>query len=183
VSVVNGVIYAIGDATLVSGAGPCVIAHVVNDVGAWGRGFTAPLEARYPGQAAMYRRWARNQEFDARGVVIPFGLGRILVTKTPSPDVYVAHLCAQSGLPGAHNPHPLDYEALDEALGALATRLTQNAHLHRRDAARVQVPRIGAGLARGNWAKIAPLVERTLCAVTSVTVLDPPKPAAPRKGA
>lgn len=179
----NRIAYAVGDATFVEGAGPCVIAHVVNNVGAWGRGFTAPLETRYPGQAEIYRRWARNQEFDFRGVLIPFGLGQILVARTPSPDVYVAHLCAQSGLPGAHNPHPLDYAALDEALGALATRVAGNANLRRGEAYRVQMPRIGAGLARGNWAKIAPLVERHLCAVTSVTVLDPPKPAPPRRTA
>jgi O-acetyl-ADP-ribose deacetylase (regulator of RNase III) len=180
VNAISKIAYAVGDATYVEAPGPCVIAHVTNNLGAWGRGFTVPLETRYPGQAEIYRRWARGHEFDARGVLVPFGLGKILVARTPSPDVFVAHLCAQAGLPGAGNPHPLDYEALDEALGALAARVAGNANLRRGEAYRIQMPRIGAGLARGNWAKIAPLVERTLCAVTSVTVLDPPKPAPPR---
>jgi O-acetyl-ADP-ribose deacetylase (regulator of RNase III) len=158
--------YAVGDATLVDGPEPCVIAHVVNNVGAWGRGFTAPLEARYPGQEAIYRRWAWGREMDVLG---PFGLGRVLVAPTQLPKVRVAHLCAQARLPGANNPRPLDYEALEAALGTLAARVDA-------EPARVQMPRIGVGLARGNWAKIAPLVERTLCTVTTVVVLDPPKP-------
>ena len=83
----GAILYAIGDATQVPRLEPCVIAHIVNDVGAWGRGFTAPLESRYPGQAAIYRRWARGQEFDARGVPVPFGLGRIYVAHTQLPNV------------------------------------------------------------------------------------------------
>jgi len=167
----GAILYAIGDATQVPRSEPCVIAHIVNDVGAWGRGFTAPLESRYPGQAAIYRRWARGQEFDARGVPVPFGLGRIYVAHTQLPNVDVAHLCAQAGLPKASNPHPLDYDALDAALGRLALHI-----LGRTSSVRVQMPRIGAGLARGNWTKIAPLIEWHLGKVASVTVLDPPKP-------
>ena len=57
------------------------------------------------------------------------------------------------------------------ALGRLALHI-----LGRKSSVRVQMPRIGAGLARGNWTKIAPLIEWHLGKVASVTVLDPPKP-------
>jgi hypothetical protein len=40
--------YVVGDATTPQGNRPMVIAHVCNDVGAWGRGFVVPLGKRYP---------------------------------------------------------------------------------------------------------------------------------------
>ena len=40
----ESITYETGDATRPTEQRPCVLAHVANDVGAWGRGFTAALD-------------------------------------------------------------------------------------------------------------------------------------------
>ena len=154
--------YAIGDAT-VPRAPRVIIAHIVNNIGAFGgRGsFASALSARYLDCANAYRVWSREAGF---------GLGAIYVWPE-SPSIGIAHLCAQRGLPSARNPQPLDYAALDAALAELAK------HVRVVDAPLVQMPRIGVGLARGNWMKIEPLILRHLDPIVPVVVCDPPKPA------
>ncbi len=148
--------YQVGDATLPLQK-PCVIAHVTNDVGAWGKGFTQPLTARYPLAASGYRAWAKSGSLQ---------LGETLVTEVED-DVFVWHLCAQAGLPSAQNPRPFRVDVLDTCLAAFEWWI--------REAPRVQMPRIGVGLGRGNWAEIEPVIVRRLCPYTTVTVFDPPR--------
>jgi hypothetical protein len=47
----------IGDATKPEGAGVKIIAHVCNDIGAWGRGFVLALSKLSPAPERAFREW------------------------------------------------------------------------------------------------------------------------------
>lgn len=63
--------YGTGDATLPLGNGQCIIAHVCNDIGGWGKGFVRPLGKRYPKAEAEYRAWFQRKTDP------PFALGQV----------------------------------------------------------------------------------------------------------
>lgn len=156
--------YLHGDATLPKHTDePRLIAHVVNDKGGWGRGFVVALSKRYPAAERWYRAWSRGKDPESG----PFCLGRIQVVPVAS-DLLVANLLAQHGYRSAANPVPLRYDALERCLKALAERAcTEGASIH--------MPRIGAGLAGGDWTRIESLIEATLIAANiTVTVYDLP---------
>lgn len=148
--------YVQGDATLPGGEGAKIIAHIVNDQGGWGRGFVVALSKRYPQAEAAYRRWARQPVADEP----PFALGEVQFVAV-APDLWVANMLAQHAYRTPDNSVPLRYDALEHAL----LRVAQFASAH---GATVHMPRIGAGLAGGEWARIAMLIDQCLveCAVT-----------------
>jgi O-acetyl-ADP-ribose deacetylase (regulator of RNase III) len=148
----TSITYTVGDATAPPLL-PAVVAHVVNDVGAFGAGFAAALASRWPGARADYLRWYRDG----------LQLGDVRFWSTGE-GVTVAHLCAQHGL-GRRN-HPLRYDALAQCL----TMLGVAARMHQ---VAVVMPRIGTGLAGGDWGRIEPLIAKA-CAGVDVTVFDLP---------
>ena len=77
-------------------------------------------------------------------------------------------MIGQRGIRCAGGQPPVRYEAIDKALDALA------GHALRLDAS-VHMPRIGAGLAGGDWTQIEPLLLMRLCVRgVDVTVYDLP---------
>ena len=116
-----------------------LLAHVVNDVGAWGAGFVLALSARWPDM---------RQQFRARSM----RLGDVWYYHTPS-GMIVASLCAQEGLRSRANPMPLRMEWLDYTLRKMY-------RYAKRHSLSVKMPRIGAGLAGGNWDDIEYLINR-----------------------
>ncbi len=146
-----GIEYRIGDASV-----PCddnvVIAHIVNDVGAWGAGFTRSLDRLWPTARDTYRA---HHDYNL------LLLGETVVSLVEcgySNAVFIAHNCAQNGLPSKANPVPLDYNALHKCLyrlGVVVSRFLKDCT--------VQMPRIGAGLAGGDWKIIEATILDTLC--------------------
>lgn len=148
--------YVQGDATRPVGGGPKVIPHIVNNVPAWGRGFVMALSARWPKPEAAYRKWALNESFRL-GMVQPVRV---------QDDLWVLNMLAQRGIRSNEGPPPISYGALRICLGKVSVfAATHEASVH--------MPRIGAGLAGGDWDVIeglilAELVDRGL----SVTVYE-----------
>ena len=150
--------YLIGDATAPDGRGPGVIAHVCNDSGGWGKGFVLALSRRWPEPEAAYRRWARSSE--------QFGLGMVQLVKVED-HLAVANMVAQHGYVSRANPVAIRYDALAQCLSKLAGRIEQGTLIH--------MPRIGCGLAGGNWDQIGPLLHEHLAmAGFDVCVYDLP---------
>jgi O-acetyl-ADP-ribose deacetylase (regulator of RNase III) len=151
--------YLQGDATLPQGAGAKLIIHVVNDRGGWGKGFVLALAARYPAAEAAYRRWSRQPtKADP-----PFALGAVQFVDV-APDIWIANTLAQHGYRSSTNPVPLDYVALSRGLGTVAAFATEH------DLS-VHMPRIGAGLAGGDWNRIAAMIEEQLYE-SDITIYD-----------
>jgi O-acetyl-ADP-ribose deacetylase (regulator of RNase III) len=83
-------------------------------------------------------------------------------------NVWVANMIGQHAIQRTGRQPPIRYEAIEEALGKVAGHaLNLGASVH--------MPRIGTGLAGGDWALIEPLIEKKLCERgVDVTVYDLP---------
>lgn len=152
--------YVRGDATAPRGKGVKIVAHVCNDLGGWGKGFVLAVSARWPEPEAAYRRWHRERAGN------DFGLGAAQFVRV-EPNVWVANLVGQRGIrTGRSSGVPVRYEAIDAALGLLAGKAAEVG-------ASVHMPRIGCGLAGGEWSRVEPLVvERLVARGIPVTVYD-----------
>ncbi|WP_407540166.1 hypothetical protein Q0M94_01850 [Deinococcus radiomollis] len=96
---------------------------------------------------------------------------------TVSPDLTVANLIGQHDIARKGQKEdvpPVRYEAIREGLGRVRAEAQRPDRLQ---GASVHMPRIGAGLAGGEWTVIEPMIEEELSAYgLSVTVYDFPQP-------
>lgn len=124
--------YMRGDASrprLQDGSKHVLIAHVCNNIGVWGGGFTASLDANVPEAGAEYRGH------------LTYMLGDVLLAK--GKDAHVANMIAQSGV-GRKNGPPIRYEALFDAMKKVRDMpIFSGCEMH--------APRFGSGLAGGRW--------------------------------
>lgn len=143
--------YTNGDATAPQGDGKKIICHICNDIGAWGAGFVL----------AISNKWRYPEDFYRARQTYPLGHVDILSVEE---DTFVANMIAQHGVGrDADGNPPIRYEELETALQKVNTVAKQiNASLH--------MPRIGAGLAGGDWDRIAAIIERSID--VPVTVYD-----------
>jgi O-acetyl-ADP-ribose deacetylase (regulator of RNase III) len=143
--------YVIGDATRPEGDGLKIIAHCCNNEGGWGAGFVVALSRRWPRPEIEYRRWARSH-----GERFKKMLGAMQLVPVED-DVCVANIIGQDGVGRAPDGGiPVRYRAISKGLGFIA----QYALDHPERDVSVHMPRIGCGLAGGNWAEIEPLLDR-----------------------
>lgn len=141
--------YTVGDATRPECVGPAIIAHICNDSGRWGKGFVVALSRRWKAPERDFRSWAG-------------GLGELQLVEV-EPQLWVANMVAQHKVATARSkgPPPIRYEALEACLSKLAEAA-------RARGAEVHMPRIGAGLAGGDWNIIEGIIERKLVGLTVV---------------
>ena len=157
----TGIRYVQGDATRPTGSGLKIIAHVCNDIGGWGRGFVVALSQRWSEPESAYRRWYAGRASN------DFGLGAVALVPVED-DIVVANIIGQHDIVASADGPPVRYEAIEAGLADLAAdAVTKGATVH--------MPRIGCGLAGGEWASVEPIIVRTLLAAgVEVTVYDLP---------
>lgn len=144
------IVYLVGDATKPLGAGKKIIAHVCNDIGAWGKGFVLALSKLSPAPERAFREWYREREHN------DFALGAVQFVLV-SLNREIANMIGQHGIRKSGGVPPIRYDAVEAALKTVGEKAqTENASVH--------LPRIGCGLAGGEWSKIEPLIERQICA-------------------
>jgi len=124
-----------------------VVAHVCNDIGAWGRGVSGAIGARWPLAEKAYR--SKRSEGYRRGTNID------VAVSTHDGGLSVCNMVAQRGIVGPGNPHPLDYDALEACMKDLADYLD-----HRLQIVTIHAPKFGSGLARGNWPRIEEMINQ-----------------------
>ena len=131
--------YVEGDATFPIGDGPKILVHVCNDIGRWGKGFVL----------AVSRRWAKPERlFKASFAAgLNSALGDVQFVSVED-DLDVANLIGQQGIAtrGRATP-PVRYDAIGRGLQTVRDRAQAFG-------ASVHMPRIGAGLAGGDWQRI-----------------------------
>jgi O-acetyl-ADP-ribose deacetylase (regulator of RNase III) len=154
-----GITYLKGDATCPQAKGVKIICHVCNDLGGWGKGFVLALSRRWPQPESDYRAW------QAAGADEGFGLGAVRFVQV-EPYIWVANMIGQHGIKRGSSGPPIRYEAVAACLKQVAARAKELG-------ASVHMPRIGCGLAGGEWSKVEPLIEENLVAAgVAVTVYD-----------
>jgi len=159
--------YVTGDATRPQGDGPKVIVHVCNDAGGWGAGFVVAVSRRWKEPEAAYRRWHRSGGDNGAGA---FELGAVQLVEV-GPELWVANLVGQHGLSTVAGVPPVRYEAIRAGLAKVAT-------FARECGATAHMPKIGAGLAGGDWDRISRIIEDELAAKgVEVRVYTLPPPA------
>lgn len=160
--------YVVGDATHPEGDGPRVIVHCVNSLGAWGAGFVLALSRRWVEPERQYKELAAS--FGGR---IPLGATQIVHVEE---GLVVANLVGQEGVGhAADGTPPIRCPAIRTGLGQVREHAMRWAASAFRRRASIHMPRMGAGLAGGDWDRVAhlvhdELVERGL----DVTVYDIP---------
>lgn len=150
--------YVEGDATTPRGDGQRIIVHVCNDIGKWGKGFVLALSRRWKEPEQAYKASFRSSPTPKLGDV-----QFVRVTQ----NVTVANLIGQHGVAsrGTTAP-PVRYDAIRQGLTQVAARTKE-------ESASVHMPRIGCGLAGGEWAEVEPIVKETLSNEgIAVTVYD-----------
>jgi len=141
--------YIKGDATKPIGTGNRIITHCCNNLGFWNAGFVKALSRRWSTPERAYRSWAAGNER------LPFALGNVQFVKVET-GLCVANLIGQSGISSQRRTPPIRYDAIRKGLTAVRElALTHNASIH--------MPRMGAGLARGDWNQVAQIIESELC--------------------
>jgi O-acetyl-ADP-ribose deacetylase (regulator of RNase III) len=149
-----------------------MIAHICNNKGRWGSGFTLALSQRWESPERFYRQWYRANVYEG----IPFRLGETQFIpvgynpkKTEDRGIWVANMIAQNGFRTAANPRPVCYESLRTCLEQVAQKAIELQ-------AQVIMPRIGCDRGGGDWKDIEPMLQECLVQKDlQVTVYDPKK--------
>lgn len=154
----NEIHYVTGDATRPVGDGPKIIAHVCNDAGAWGAGFTGAINRRWVTPQAAYRLWSRgyNEVKSVDSVIVSgdFALGEIQLVEV-NDDIIIANMIAQHGI-RRKDDIAIRYWALAECLHELVY------YALRGEKSSIHMPRIGCGLAGGIWEEVEYIINGTL---------------------
>lgn len=139
--------YLKADATVPQAEGNIVIAHICNDIGAWGKGFVLALSKRWKYPEKQYKQWYKEGE--------DFALGEVQFVSVEE-KIWVANLIGQHNIYRDENGDPpIRYEAVKKGLQQIADFVYEIN-------AKVQMPRIGCGLAGGSWDRIEKLIRQTL---------------------
>lgn len=175
--------YVSGDATDPQGDGPKVLVHVCNNLGLWGAGFVLAVSARWPQPEHEYLaaygklRVRPSERTEQHLPVAPFGaergerldrdcLGTVQFVKVRD-DLTVANMIAQDGVRrDSQGEPPIRYDAVGRGLYTVAQHCLEIG-------ASVHMPRIGCGLAGGDWHTIETIITLELVhAGVDVTVYD-----------
>lgn len=145
--------YVTGDATAPQGDGIKIICHICNTWGKWGAGFVL----------ALSKKWNYPQDHYRARQTYPLGHVDFLSVED---NIFVANMIAQEGVrSNSVGLPPIRYSALTTTLievNKVAEQMNASVHM----------PRIGSGLAGGDWKTIEKIIE-TIVRVP-VTVYDLP---------
>jgi O-acetyl-ADP-ribose deacetylase (regulator of RNase III) len=132
---------------------PVVIAHVCNNLGMWGAGFAKTFKQRYPKAFTEFSQWFTTEKKKGSSLL---GMSQLVtLVENNGASLYACNMVAQAGLYSKSNQHPLQYDSLQHCLTALE-RFCKHSN------ATVYMPKIGSGLARGDWGYICDLIVNNL---------------------
>lgn len=141
--------YLKGDASLPLEEHTLII-HVVNILGIWGEGFVLSLSKQFPLAKREYVKWSKDKE--------TFELGEVqFVCVDQLKATFVANMLAQHGVRKNDKDRTtyMDYDVLRLCLRKVARFALKNR-------LSIQMPKIGSGLARGDWREIEKIINEEL---------------------
>lgn len=143
----NTIKYITGDATSPSSDQNKIIVHICNDIGGWGKGFVLALSKKWSQPEKEYRDWFKSQD--------NFSLGKVQFVPVEN-DIWIANMIGQHKIKKAKNGNaPIRYDAVKCCLFKVSQKAKELM-------AEVHMPRIGCGLAGGDWREIEEIINETL---------------------
>jgi O-acetyl-ADP-ribose deacetylase (regulator of RNase III) len=120
-----------------------VIIHCCNDIGAWGSGFVVAI----------------NENLGLEPMIVyenaPKELGSVSYWHNPDAGLCVCNIIGQHGVRSSYNPKTIDYDAIRRGCKRVffsnTVKFGKEWEIH--------MPLMGAGLAGGDWDKIAAIVD------------------------
>jgi len=128
------------------------IVHVCNDIGKWGAGFTKELSKKWKTPELMYKSFILKNK---PGI---HNLGKNILVKVEE-NIYVVNMICQHNVRNLNNSIPLKYNYLEKCLNKLAGYIEENKFPSN---VSIHMPKIGSGLAGGDWNKIEGIIRKTL---------------------
>ena len=141
--------------------GDIFIPHVVNNINQMGSGFVVPLYTRWPKVKAEYHEycnWCRNTLNLSKKEM----LGRIQAVSVSNNlnGISVINMFGQDGVVSKTNPKPIKYDALNECMEKVASKLGFMKELVPEYDVNIVAPKFGAGLAGGDWNIIEEMINK-----------------------
>lgn len=133
--------YIKGNAVYPQGEEKKVIAHVCNNIGAWGAGFVMAISSRWSLPESEYKKLSPAKR--------KLGHVQFIVVEN---DVVVANMIGQENIKAnEYGVPPVRYEAIKVCFERVVKFAeSTNASIH--------IPRIGCGLAGGEWSIMEPVL-------------------------
>ena len=151
--------YVTGDATMPIGTKPIILAHICNDVGGWGAGFVLAVSKRWGAPESEFYKWHESGK--------DFELGNVQFVEVED-GLLVANMIGQHDIYPKNGVPPIRYDSLQTCLSMVCRKAKEIG-------GSIHMPKIGAGLAGGDWNVIARIIEQELCSKgISVTVYTLP---------
>lgn len=157
--------YVNGNVLDLPSEGQKFLCHCCNDIGVMGAGVALTISKKWPQVKQDYVKWYKDKVWKEK----PFALGQYqLVVVDRKKEIVVVNLIGQEGI-GFRNGPPIRYEAIKQGFEDLSRSILAGCFPN----ASVHMPRIGCGLAGGEWEKIETIIQETFCvAGVPVTVYD-----------
>lgn len=155
--------YVIGDATNPIGDGKKIIVHICNDLGGWGKGFVLAISKRWSAPEQAYR--------SLRNTLAAYCLGKVQLVDVTD-DIVVANMIAQRGSITHRSVNDIKNNIPPIRYGAVRACLAQVNDYAYKNNCTIHMPRIGCGLAGGNWSEIENIIEDVLSVDVYVYDLD-----------
>jgi hypothetical protein len=130
-----------------------LIFHITNSAAGWGRGFVLSLSRRWKEPEYNYRKWSKETEQNKR-----LGQVQFVPVQDEHGTLYVANMCAQEGYVTSSNSVPLRYTALTTCLNIAREWVENQRSINNSAYISIHGPRLGSGLAKGNWPKIEEII-------------------------
>lgn len=163
--------YLVGDATKLEGRrGNVILAQGCNDEAKWGSGFVLAVSKKWPMAERAYRTWPKSHpdkpiHREADGGCFSLGSVQFVAVESPigkpgqesyqRPFLFVANMITQRGIKAINGSPPVRYYAIAKALTIVAAQARLfNASVH--------MPKVGCGLAGGDWNVVEYIVEQVL---------------------
>ena len=146
----------LGDITNIAYPKNCVniIPQVCNNIGRYGAGLSGSLASKWPVVRSRYLEWKGGQRNGSSG---HFSLGHIQWVNVET-NVAVVNMVAQNGIRSSSNKKPIKYEHFEMCIIRLFCIINTKTSLYCDRYFKIWCPKIGSGLAGGDWQRIKKIV-------------------------
>ena len=135
-----------------------IIVHGCNAKGVMGAGVAKEIKRKYPFAFNLYRWHYENEGLK---------LGQVIIAKCKG-DKLIMNAIIQTNY-GRENKKYVSYNAIERCMSFINNEIKNNKKTYEKVwGSAIAMPKIGAGLAGGNWSIIEEIIEKELTEVQSV---------------